>query len=912
MQNLQIREAAKRGRYRTRQPVVLERQLRHAAVRVRGHTVPLTERCAAVPVRVVGPVGAVRGVVELDEHVPVARGPRRRARRPRRPRAVTHRVPRTNLYLVRRPVYEARDGGRRRGALHVVRKLRPAPAGRPVTQVVVVERRAVVRRHHPAHTQLTVARRQHRRRRRRRRRSRRNRGAARARRPRAVSDRVPRTNLNLVRRPVRQARDRRCRRRALHRVGKLSPAPAGRPVTHVVVVERRAVVRRRRPTHTQLTVARRQHRRRRRRRRRSRRNRGAARARRPRAVPDRVPGTNLNLVRRPVGEARDGGRRRRALHHVGKLGPAAAGRPVTQVVVVDRRAVVRRRRPTHTQLTVARRQHRRRRRRRRRGRRNRGAARARRPRAVPDRVPGTNLNLVRRPVRQAGDRRTRRGALHIVRQLRPAPAGRPMTHVVVVDRRAVVRWRHPTHTQLTVARRQHRCRRRRRRRGRRNRGAARARRPRAVPDRVPRTNLNLVRRPVGEARDGGRRRRALQHVGELGPAAAGRPITHVVVVDRRPVVGRRRPAHPQLTVARRQRRRRRGGRRARRRRRSGWRRGRGRVVAAGRHADTHRRARGRARDADHRAGPQPAARAARRAHPGRGRFRRRGEVRLHDRRRRRLPLKRRVHRQLHRTARHRVHRHRRPPQRVRRQRHLLKPRVQRGRAPLTQQEQHRRPRHRQVVAVANLHQGRHRRPLLDDVDAVLTREHHDAQTGVLGRRRGRRPRRQQGASHERDGSHVPDSCHGRPPFHHRRAPGLDRRRASRCRNCMGDAACLYLVLEGIVQLESDGAEPLVAGPGATLVVAETLAGSAAGRRASVVRACRVLKAERDGVQGVVQPDGPAAGPLSAACSRAAGPPRRHESTRGQAPPTAARRRRRDPTGRSQRAHPHQRQPVTRP
>ena len=62
-----------------------------------------------------------------------------------------------------------------------------------------------------------------------------------------------------------------------------------------------------------------------------------------------------------------------------------------------------------------------------------------------------------------------------------------------------------------------------------------------------------------------------------------------------------------------------------------------------------------------------------------------------------------------------------------------------------------------------------------------------------------------------------------------------------------DAACLYLVLEGIVQLESDGAEPLAAGPGATLLVAETLAGSTAGCRASVVRACRVLKAEREAV-----------------------------------------------------------------
>ena len=62
-----------------------------------------------------------------------------------------------------------------------------------------------------------------------------------------------------------------------------------------------------------------------------------------------------------------------------------------------------------------------------------------------------------------------------------------------------------------------------------------------------------------------------------------------------------------------------------------------------------------------------------------------------------------------------------------------------------------------------------------------------------------------------------------------------------------DAACLYLVIEGVVQLESDGAEPMVAGPGATLLVSETLAGEPAGWRASMVRACRVLKAEREEV-----------------------------------------------------------------
>ena len=60
-----------------------------------------------------------------------------------------------------------------------------------------------------------------------------------------------------------------------------------------------------------------------------------------------------------------------------------------------------------------------------------------------------------------------------------------------------------------------------------------------------------------------------------------------------------------------------------------------------------------------------------------------------------------------------------------------------------------------------------------------------------------------------------------------------------------DAACLYLVLEGVVQLESDGAAPLAAGPGSTLLVPETLAGAPAGWRASAVRACRVMRLERE-------------------------------------------------------------------
>ena len=60
-----------------------------------------------------------------------------------------------------------------------------------------------------------------------------------------------------------------------------------------------------------------------------------------------------------------------------------------------------------------------------------------------------------------------------------------------------------------------------------------------------------------------------------------------------------------------------------------------------------------------------------------------------------------------------------------------------------------------------------------------------------------------------------------------------------------DAACLYLVLEGVVQLESEGREPLAAGPGATLLLPETLAGASAGWRASAVRACRVMRVERE-------------------------------------------------------------------
>ena len=62
-----------------------------------------------------------------------------------------------------------------------------------------------------------------------------------------------------------------------------------------------------------------------------------------------------------------------------------------------------------------------------------------------------------------------------------------------------------------------------------------------------------------------------------------------------------------------------------------------------------------------------------------------------------------------------------------------------------------------------------------------------------------------------------------------------------------DPAALCLVLEGAVRLESGGAAPIVAGPGGTLLVAETLAGAPAGWRATAAGPCRVLRAERDDV-----------------------------------------------------------------
>ncbi len=62
-----------------------------------------------------------------------------------------------------------------------------------------------------------------------------------------------------------------------------------------------------------------------------------------------------------------------------------------------------------------------------------------------------------------------------------------------------------------------------------------------------------------------------------------------------------------------------------------------------------------------------------------------------------------------------------------------------------------------------------------------------------------------------------------------------------------DPAALCLVLEGALRLEAGGAAPIVAGPGGTLLVAETLAGAVTGWRATANGSCRVLRAERDDV-----------------------------------------------------------------
>ena len=67
----------------------------------------------------------------------------------------------------------------------------------------------------------------------------------------------------------------------------------------------------------------------------------------------------------------------------------------------------------------------------------------------------------------------------------------------------------------------------------------------------------------------------------------------------------------------------------------------------------------------------------------------------------------------------------------------------------------------------------------------------------------------------------------------------------------GDPAALCLVVTGFLRLESPGAPPIVAGPGGTLLVAETLGGAPAGWRATAQGTCGVLRVERDDVFAVL-------------------------------------------------------------
>jgi ATP:ADP antiporter, AAA family len=60
-----------------------------------------------------------------------------------------------------------------------------------------------------------------------------------------------------------------------------------------------------------------------------------------------------------------------------------------------------------------------------------------------------------------------------------------------------------------------------------------------------------------------------------------------------------------------------------------------------------------------------------------------------------------------------------------------------------------------------------------------------------------------------------------------------------------DAPAIYHVLTGGVRLEADAAEPMEAGPGATIGVAETLAGISLGRRATVTRQGQALRVDRE-------------------------------------------------------------------
>jgi hypothetical protein len=68
----------------------------------------------------------------------------------------------------------------------------------------------------------------------------------------------------------------------------------------------------------------------------------------------------------------------------------------------------------------------------------------------------------------------------------------------------------------------------------------------------------------------------------------------------------------------------------------------------------------------------------------------------------------------------------------------------------------------------------------------------------------------------------------------------------------GDGPAIYHLLAGNVRLDAHGADPIEAGPGATIGMAETLAGVSIGRRATVNRAGHALRIDRGELLDVIE------------------------------------------------------------
>jgi CRP-like cAMP-binding protein len=67
-----------------------------------------------------------------------------------------------------------------------------------------------------------------------------------------------------------------------------------------------------------------------------------------------------------------------------------------------------------------------------------------------------------------------------------------------------------------------------------------------------------------------------------------------------------------------------------------------------------------------------------------------------------------------------------------------------------------------------------------------------------------------------------------------------------------DGPAIYHLLAGQVRLEANGAHPIQAGPGATIGIAETLAGVSIGRRATVSEAGHALRIDRGELLDVIE------------------------------------------------------------